>query len=162
MQRTLLTLLIVAGIATTYLLMLRGWRRSEARAAHIARPHDLLDAPVVSGPWCGRFLGTTLAGQWLQRVNAHTLGVRSDASIAVTTRGINVTRPGSSSFGIPTGDVIAARADSGIAGRAYGTGGIVVVTFTLGGELLEFGMRFPSTADHIAALAALSTTEVSS
>lgn len=162
MERILLTLLIVAGIGATYLLMLRGWRRSGVRAAHIPEPHDPFDAPIVAGPWSGRFLGTTIAEQWLQRVNAHTLGVRSEATVALTTQGIEVRRTGARSFGIPTRDFIAVRADSGIAGRAYGTAGIIVVTFSLGDEQFDFGMRFPSTADHIAVLAALSTTEVSS
>ena len=162
MERALLTLLVLVWIVGTFAFMRRGWRRSAARASQVPAPAQLLDAAVVAGPWNGRFLGTTYAQQWLARVNAHTLGDRSTAEIAVTAAGINVVREGAVSFGIPRADVVAVRADSGIAGRAYGTAGIIVVTFRLGGELLEFGVRFPSTADHIAALAALAPTEVSS
>ena len=83
-------------------------------------------------------------------------------TLTLTAAGINVVREGAMSFGIPSADLVAVRADSGIAGRAYGTAGIIVVTFRLGDEQFEFGVRFPSTADHIAALAALAATEVSS
>lgn len=161
-MRTLLTLLVALGIAVTYLLMRRGWRGSAARAALLPQPHAEFDAPIVAGPWTGRFLGTTYAGRWLDRANAHTLGMRSDVALSITAQGINVRRNGALSFGVPKRDFLAVRADSGIAGRAYGTGGILVVTFALGETQLEFGVRFPSTADHVAALAAMTTTEVSS
>ena len=161
-ERALLTLLIVLVVAASFGLMFLGWRRAAARAAHIAEPATPFTADVVAGPWEGRFLGTTYAGRWLDRVHAHSLGVRSMASVSVTQPGITVERPGARSFGIPWSDVLAVRADSGIAGRAYETGGIIVVTFRLGDERIECGVRFPGTADHVAALAAMTPTEVSS
>lgn len=162
MDRFLLTMLVVATIAVVFLLMAWGWRNGLKRSAHIAMPSEVVDAPIAAGPWEGRFLGTTYAGRWLDRVHAHDLGVRSMVTITVTLQGVNVVRPGARSFSVPMADLVAARADSGIAGRAYETGGIIVVTFRLGDDLLEFGVRFPSTADHLAALAALAPTEVSS
>ena len=162
MERTLLTLLFVGLVLITFALMRRGWQRSAFRARAVIAPAALLDAPLVAGPWNGRFLGTTRAQRWLERVNAHTLGDRSTVQITVTAAGINVEREGALSFGIPTADVVGVRADSGIAGRAYETAGIIVVTFRLGQDELEFGVRFPSTSDHIAALAAMAPTEVSS
>lgn len=162
MERALLTLLIVLAVAAAFGLMFLGWRRAAARAAHIAEPAAPFAATLVAGPWEGRFLGTTYAGRWLDRVHAHSLGLRSRASVAVTQLGISVERPGARSFGVPWKDVVGVRADSGIAGRAYETGGIIVVTFRLGEETLDFGVRFPGTADHVAALAAMTPTEVSS
>lgn len=161
MERTLLTALIVACIGATYLLMHSGWRRSAQRASHIPEPGELLASPVVAGPWDGRFLGTTFAGRWLDRVNAHTLGSRSDARMSLTSAGINVERTGARSFGIPSQDVVEVRADSGIAGRAYERGGIVVVGFRLGEDVLEFGVRFPDTQQHVQALTMLGAPEVS-
>lgn len=162
MERTLLSLLMVAGIAFAFVMMRSGWQRSALRASGVPAPHALLDAPAVAGPWSGRFLGTTRAQHWLERVNSHTLGDRSMVTLTLTSAGINVVRDGALSFGIPSADVVAVRADSGIAGRAYETAGILVVTFTLGDDTLEFGVRFPSTTDHVAALAAIAPTEVSS
>lgn len=162
MERTLLTLLFIGLVLIMFALMRRGWHRSALRAQDVIAPGPMFDSPIIAGPWSGRFLGTTRAQRWLDRVNAHSLGDRSMVAINVTAAGVNVVREGALSFGIPAADIIGVRADSGIAGRAYGTAGIVVVTFRLGQDELEFGVRFPSTSDHIAALAALASTEVSS
>lgn len=162
MERFLLTAGVIATVCVVFLLMFWGWQNAARRAAHIAEPPEPVDAPIVAGPWHGRFLGTTYAGRWLDRIHAHTLGDRSEAEVSVTTHGINVQRVGARSFAIAQHDLLGVRADSGIAGRAYGTAGIVVITFRLGSEQLEFGVRFPNTADQLAALAAITPSEVSS
>ena len=94
MDRFLLTMLVVATIAVVFLLMAWGWRNGLKRSAHIAMPSEVVDAPITAGPWEGRFLGTTYAGRWLDRVHAHDLGVRSMVTITVTSQGVNVVRPG--------------------------------------------------------------------
>ncbi len=162
-ERALLTALIVAGILLVYWLMRRGWKNMVARQAGIAAPAAPTGAPAIAGPWSGMFIGTAAAGQWLDRIAVHTLGDRSTVTLSRTEHGIEVQRPQSRSFSIPNADVLAVRADSGIAGRAYETGGIIVVTFRLGDRDVESGFRLPGTNDHLAALAALTAiTEVSS
>lgn len=162
MERTLLTLSVLATVALVFALMRRGWLRATASEANIAQPPAPSDGSVMAGPWQGKYLGTTHADQWLRRIHVHGLGVQSQATVTITRAAINVERTGAPSFSVALSDVRGVRADSGIAGRAYETGGIIVITHRLGNIDVEFGVRFPSTETHIAALTALTALEVSS
>lgn len=153
-ERFLITALLVLGIALAYWLMRRGWRNMQARQEHIVAPAALRGDAAVAGPWSGLFIGTAFAGRWLERVAVHDLGSRSRVQVAMTEHGIDFVRDGARSFTVPRADLIAVRADSGIAGRAYETGGIIVFTYRLGDIEVESGIRFPSTDDHLAVLAA--------
>lgn len=161
--RTLLVLVLVAVVVGAYALMRAGLRRRLAAQSAIAAPSPLLTSPVLAGPWEGKYLGATFADRWLDRIDAHGLGARSMVTVTRTRDGVNVQRIGEPSFGIPQSALVAVRADKALAGRAYEDGGIVVLTFRLGDVLVDAGFRFPSTDDHVAALAALANpTEVSS
>ena len=153
-ERLLLTALIIAGILFAYWLMRRGWRNMLERQGDIAEPAPLHGGPAIAGPWEGLFLGSSFAGRWLERVAVHDLGARSRVRVSVTEQGIDFEREGARSFSIPNAALIGVRADSGIAGRAYETGGIIVFTFRLGDTEVECGTRFPSTDDHLAVLTA--------
>lgn len=155
MMRTLLTLALAALVLLSYAGMRKGWNGRLASQVAVIEPAPLLVSTVVDGPWPGVYLGSTYAGRWLDRIAAHTLGAKSQAEVARTSDGINVMRAGERSFTIPNADLIAVRADKGIAGRAYEDGGIVVITFRLGDAEVDAGFRFPNTDHHIAALAAL-------
>ena len=162
MERTFLTLVVIGTVLLVFALMRLGWVRATAREAAIAQPADVSDAAVIAGPWSGKYLGTTYADQWLQRIHVHGLGVQSHAVVSLTVDAINIERAGAPSFSVPHSAVRGVRGDSGIAGRAYETGGIIVITYVLGDIDVEFGVRFPSTETHIAALSALTALEVSS
>lgn len=155
MSRSLLTLAVALAIVLSWFGMRRGWQRLASESAGIAEPQPLLAGTTVAGPWTGRYLGATRGGQWLQRVTAHTLGHPSEVTCSLTTEGLQLERPGERSFGVARHDLVAVRADTGIAGRAYEEGGIIVITVRLGDDLLDLGLRLPSTTDHLAALAAL-------
>lgn len=161
MERTLLTLSVIATVLLMFALMRRGWVRAAAGEVAIVQPAGLSGAAVIAGPWSGKFLGTTYAQQWLKRIHVHGLGVQSQATVSITEDAINIEREGAPSFSVPRSAVRGVRADSGIAGRAYETGGIIVITYVLGELDVEFGVRFPSTETHIAALSALTALEVS-
>lgn len=161
--RALLVLALVAVVLVAYVLMRGGMRRRIAAQSDLATPQAILPATVVAGPWEGKYLGATFADRWLDRIDAHGLGARSMTTVSRTAAGIDVRRVGEPSFTIPHADLVAVRADKAIAGRAYEDGGIVVLTFRLGDTLVDAGIRFPNTDDHVAALAALANpTEVSS
>ena len=161
MTRTLLTMAMVLVIIAIYALMRLGWQRRLANQQSIAIPSPLLQGQVLAGPWPGVFIGTTFAGRWLDRIDAHTLGARSNVTLTVLDSGINIEREGERSFGIPRDAVAAVRADKAIAGRAYEGAGLIVISFSLGEQEVECGIRIPSTSDHLAALTAL-TMEVAS
>ena len=155
MTRLLLVLLILAAIAASYLGMYRAWSHRVRVQSVLPEPQHTIAGDVVAGPWRGRYLGATHAGRWLDRIDAHALGVRSLASVSVTSHGVAIEREGAPSIGISFTELSGVRADTAIAGRAYEQGGIVVLTMLLGSTPVDIGIRFPATDDHLAALAAI-------
>ncbi|NSC20580.1 hypothetical protein FM076_04880 [Streptomyces albus subsp. chlorinus] len=137
-------------IALLYWLMRQGWKwrgtlqgdlpELPQRPAQVGEP--LLEA-------AGRYHGSTSAGQWLDRIVAHGLGTRSRAELILTDEGLQVRRPGAEDFFVPAGQLRGARLDTGIAGKVLTEGGLLIVTWELGGRRLDSGFRF----DHSAAQA---------
>ena len=134
-------------LLAAYLLMWRGWRRR-------ARKHDLPELPavgetagtsVLAGE--GRYFGTTVSGQWLDRVVARGLGARSEVFLSLTNGGVDVVRP-AGSFRIPAAALRGARHDLGIAGKVVPPHGLLVVTWRHGGHVLDTGFRLRAPAEH--------------
>jgi hypothetical protein len=133
----LFVLLLVA-----YLAMWLGWRRR-------GRKHDL--PPLVPAPQVAdlpparlqggaRYFGTTVSGDWLDRVVARGLGARSSARISLSREGLDVIRL-AGSFRIPATMLRGARHDQGIAGKVVPPHGVLVVTWQHGDHLLDTGFR---------------------
>ncbi len=162
MSRPAAVLVLFAVLLLLYALMWRGWRRR-------VRKHDLPPLPqctpgepatLSAG---ARYFGSTVAGDWLDRVVARGLGTRSAARLELSGAGLDVVRdPGA--FRIPAGAVRGARHDQGIAGKVVPPHGLMVVTWAYGGLLLDSGFRLVDggTAAHetwVAAVSALARTE---
>jgi hypothetical protein len=156
-QRLLLTGLIVLALIGICLLMLRGWRRRARRQADLA---DLPVAPKTLGqallePLPGRYLASTAAGDWLDRIVVHGLGVPSKALLAVTTSGVYIERQGAPDVYIPAASLVGAHLDRGIAGAVYEHGGVAVVTWKLGDRALDSGFRASDADRHDEVVAAV-------
>ena len=139
----LMLLLVLA-----YLGMWRGWRRRGLK-------HDL--PPLVSAPAVAdlppakldagaRYFGTTVSGDWLDRVVARGLGARSAARVVLSAEGLDVIRL-AGSFRIPAQALRGARHDQGIAGKVVPPHGILVVTWQHGDHLLDTGFRLEAPGD---------------
>jgi hypothetical protein len=133
-------LVLVLGLA--YLGMWLGWRRR-------ARRHDLpalvpapavADLPPAKLQAGARYFGTTVSGDWLDRVAAHGLGARSAARLSLSTEGLDVVRL-AGSFRVPAAALRGARHDQGIAGKVVPPHGVLVVTWQHGDLLLDTGFR---------------------
>ncbi len=138
-----LTVALLAVVAGIYLLAWRGWQR---RARQQSQLPPLLSAPDEPGtplllPLVGRYYGSTRAGDWLDRIVVHGLGVRSPATLTLTTEGLQVDRGGAPSFFIPTLALRGARRETGLAGKVLPAGGLLVVTWQHGDWLLDSGFR---------------------
>ena len=129
-------------LALAYVGMWRGWRRR-------AKRHDLppLPAapPVAELPPAklqagARYFGTTVSGDWLDRVVTHGLGTRSGARLVLSSEGVDVIRL-AGSFRIPAAALQGARHDQGIAGKVVPPHGVLVVTWRHGDLTLDTGFR---------------------
>lgn len=171
-QRWVLTGAVVLVVVAALLLMRRGWRRRAQAQADVPVPSDAplpgaptppaetpdAAAPVRLGPVGGRYLATTTAGDWLDRIVVHGLGVPSRAEVTVREDGALITRTGARDLFVPSDDVVGARLDRGIAGAVYEDGGLVVLTWRLGDRDLDTGFRSDHPDGHaelVTALAAL-------
>ena len=147
--RILLLLAVIAVIALVLAGMRRGWLRRAAAQQDIPAPPlppSALDG-VVAGPATGVFLGSTRHGDWLDRIVVHDLGVRSRATIEVGALGIALRREGARDVLIDAAAVRSAGPARGIAGKAYERDGVLVVTWELGGRLVDTGFRADSAED---------------
>jgi len=157
MDRTLLTVLLVAVILAAGYGLLVGWRHRAERQADLP---ELPGAPASFGdelaePVAGLYVSTTTAGSWQDRVIAHGLGRRAAATVRLSAAGILIDRVGESQIFIPAADVLAVGTAPGIAGKVMAMpDGILVITWNLGGRSLDSGLRLEdlqSQADWIGA-----------
>lgn len=141
MSRLQAGLLLLAVVPLLWGLMWLGWRRRSRR-------HDLpplvpvplggLPAPLLEAD--GTYYGTTVSGDWLDRVVARRLGARSSCRLHLSDEGLDLVRflgP----FRIPAGALRGARHDQGIAGKVVPPHGVLVVTWQHGDLLLDTGFR---------------------
>lgn len=150
----LVTTAVIVGL---WAAMRRGWRGRLRRQAAFAAPLPVDAAgeasTSITGPTTGTYLGTTLAGKWLERVVAHGLGTRSAAALTVTATGVRLDRVAAPSFAVLAPDVLDVRTDRAHAGRLSAEDAVVVLGWRLGGTVVETGFRpeDPADAQHIVA-----------
>ena len=151
----LATGVIAALVVLAFVGMWLGWRRR-------GRKHDLPELvpapPVAELPPAklqagARYFGTTVSGDWLDRVVARGLGSRSSCRLSLSEQGLDVIRL-AGSFRIPALALRGARHDMGIAGKVVPPHGLLVVTWQHGDYLLDTGFRLSDLSDAGAAIAA--------
>jgi hypothetical protein len=134
--------LLALVLAGAYLAMWRGWRHRAASQAELPPlPAALPAAEVLAGPVEAVYVGTTAAGDWLDRVVAQTLGRRSHAAVTVTAAGVIVDRTPESRLDIPVAALRGVRADRAGAHRAGRTDQLLVMTWSHGGRRLDTVVR---------------------
>lgn len=142
-------LLLLVGLV--YWLMRQGWqwrRTLQGGLPALPQAPEGQGTPLLAAE--GRYHGSTAAGQWLDRVVAHGLGVRSRAALTLTAQGLTVDRTGAPGFFVPAAALRGARPEKGIAGKVLTEGGLLVVTWEHGGALLDSGFRLDHAAEHTA------------
>ncbi|MFJ6482748.1 MULTISPECIES: PH-like domain-containing protein [unclassified Streptomyces] len=142
---------LVVFIAFVYWLMRQGWKWRGALQNDLpelpAAPDGLPEHRLAL---VGRYHGSTTAGQWLDRIVAHGLGLRSRVELTLTDAGLDVVRPGAGDFFVPAAQLRGARLDKGIAGKVLTEGGLLVVTWAHGDKLIDSGFRSDRAAEHAA------------
>ena len=140
-------LAIIVGLI--YWLMRQGWQWRRTMQSGLPElpvaPRHTTEAVLELE---GKYLGTTTAGNWLDRIVAHHLGDRSLVELTLTGEGLTVVRPASADFFVPVAALRGARTDERLAGKVVPEGGLLVVTWEHGGTLLDSGFRADHQADH--------------
>lgn len=156
MDNKILTLVITLPLIAVVLLMIGlGWRNRLRRQSDVeqlpAVPQEL-SLPLAAAD--GQYVATTTAGDWLDRIAVHGLGIRTDAELTVHPEGVLFERSGAGPLFIPANRVTGVRQDSGMAGKFVEKDGLLVVSWTLGGRELDTGFRTRRADDKPAVLEA--------
>lgn len=157
---------LVVLVVFVYWLMRQGWKwRGKLQSdlpALATIPEGYADGEKLL-TLTGRYHASTTAGQWLDRIVAHGLGTRSRVELTLTAEGLDVARPGAADFFVPAADLRGARTDKALAGKVLPEGGLLVITWALGDQLIDSGFRSDHSAEHPAWVEAVnhltSTTE---
>ncbi len=155
------TAVVVSLVAVVVLvgLMALGWRNRTRRQQHFQVPPTAPGGtdrgePLYSAE--GQYVVTTTSGDWLDRVNAHGLGNKAEATVAVYPHGVLFDRSGDTEVYVPREALASARLERGMAGKFVEKDGLVVIGWTLGTETLDTGFRTRYAADKPQLLKAVS------
>jgi hypothetical protein len=138
-------------IALTVWGMWRGWLGRRERQSDVPAPMSIEDqgaSATADESVAGLYVGSATAGDWLDRIAVHGLGVRSRGWLAWSRDGIAVTRQGAPSFFIPAGAIHGIRVDRGVAGTVRAKDSMVVITWKLGQRAVDTGFRADDSTEH--------------
>ncbi|MEW2181281.1 hypothetical protein AB0890_33780 [Streptomyces sp. NPDC005406] len=144
---------LIVLIAFVYWLMRQGWKwrgSLQSGLPDLATTPDGFSDGEKLLTLTGRYHASTTAGQWLDRIVAHGLGTRSRVELTLTEQGLDVVRPGAADFFVPAADLREARTDKALAGKVLPEGGLLVITWALGDQLIDSGFRSDHAAEHAA------------
>lgn len=142
MEKILPGLAMLAVIGVVFALIWIGWRNRLRRQSDVEQLPALPGAPgapLLSAE--GQYVASTTAGDWLDRIAVHGLGIRTNAVLSVYPHGVLFDRSGAPAVYIPAAYLTAIRQDSGMAGKFVEKDGLVVVRWKLGTHELDTGFR---------------------
>lgn len=155
-ERIALTLLVIGVMALIFWAMRKGWLARAARQSHIPAPLTRIgDASTVLLQVPGRFVGTSIHGDWLDRVVVHDLGVPSKATLQVHAGGVQLYRVGARDVAIPREDIVEASLADAVGADVVNNS--IVLTWRLGPVTVDSGFRPDTTAAHAAAISAITS-----
>ena len=165
MTPALSTALLVGLAALVLLAMWRGWRglsrRSSAILAELpAEPATDQLGEALTDDLQATYVSTTTAGDWLDRLAVHDLGVRSPAVVRVHEAGVAVRRTGARDLFVPAAALLAVERTGGMAGKVVGGQGIVVLRWEAPGPggtavAVDTGLRLRRRSDSTTLTAAV-------
>ncbi|NKX54058.1 PH-like domain-containing protein [Arthrobacter mobilis] len=151
----LLTLALIVVLAG---LMFAGWRsrlrRQQDVAVLPALPQEL-GQPLEA--YEGQYVVTTTAGDWLDRIGVHGLGVRGKALLRIYPHGLLIDRTGAPDIYIPRRQLAGVRTESGMIGKFVEKDGLAVVSWQLGDRGVDTAFRTRNAADKGPLLARLTS-----
>ena len=137
---SLLFTLVLIGVALALIAI--GWRnrlRRQSDVEPLPKVPAELGAPLAAAD--GQYVASTTAGDWLDRIAVHNLGIRTNAKLSVHPEGVLFERAGAGPVFIPAGRLTGVRQESGMAGKFVEKDGLLVLSWMLGSHELDTGYR---------------------
>ncbi|MCU1623340.1 MAG: integral rane protein [Frankiales bacterium] len=148
MERLFLTLCTIVFCTVGYSLMARGWRSRLRRQSDVAPPPVSDGTAHVLVDWVpGLYVGTTAAGDWLDRIAVHHLSDRATGELCLAEDGVHVLRDGLPEVFVPRADLRGVTVEQSLAGKVVSTG-MLVLTWQLGDRELATAFRADDPAAH--------------
>lgn len=135
----IITALVVLGVIA---LILLGWHNRKRRQSHVPAPAQIpqtLTEPRTEVE--GTYVVTTSAGDRLDRIAVHGLGLRGNALLSVGDDGVAVLREGGTNFFIPATELELVDTTSNMVGKAVEKDGIIVLRHHHDGFGFDTGFR---------------------
>jgi hypothetical protein len=122
---------VVLGIALLLLVLVGRRRLASRNRTDVPTPPQVpADLGAVRlEPLDATYVSSTLAGDWLARIGAHTLGDRARARVSVHDAGVLIERDGTTPVFAPTDALHGIGLAPGMAGKYVGADGLVVLTW---------------------------------
>jgi hypothetical protein len=153
MDKILPGIAMLSVAAFVFVLLGLGWRNRRRRQADVeslpALPAQL--APAIAEAE-GQYVTTTTAGDWLDRIVVHGLGIRANAVLQAHPEGALFDRTGAGPLFIPASKLTGIRLDSGMAGKFVEKDGLLILSWMLGDKELDTGFRTRRAEDKTALL----------
>ena len=156
MVKELSLLLVVVLVCVALALIWLGWRSRLRRQADVDPLPEIpaeLGAALAAAD--GQYVASTTAGDWLDRIAVHNLGIRTNAELSVHPQGVLFDRSGAGPVFIPAASLTGVRQESGMAGKFVEKDGLLVLSWMLGSRELDSGFRTRHAADKTTLLNAL-------
>ncbi|WP_232085065.1 hypothetical protein [Arthrobacter sp. SO5] len=156
MDRVLPGLFMLSLAVVVFALLAVGWRNRLRRQADV---DPLPEVPAELGAALaaadGQYVASTTAGDWLDRIAVHNLGIRTNAGLSVHPEGVLFERSGAGPVFIPAASLTGVRQESGMAGKFVEKDGLLVISWMLGSRELDSGFRSRHAGDKAILLNAL-------
>ncbi|MFQ4149015.1 hypothetical protein AAGW05_09990 [Arthrobacter sp. LAPM80] len=141
-ERILPGVLVLLLVLVVFALMGWGWRNKLKRQGGLAElpgiPGNLGEA-LISVP--GQYVVTTAAGDWLERMAVHGLGIRTPAVVNVHPHGVVIERKGAQDLFISAKALTQVDTQAGMAGKFVEKDGLVVISWLLADTEVDTGFR---------------------
>jgi hypothetical protein len=149
-SRIIFTIVVIAIIGLAIWGMRRAWLGKAKNFAHLPAPQTVVPAgsTALTPSVAARFAGSTAGGQWLNRITVHALGTPRGVVASVHSDGIFINDAGDFSLWLPKTALTGVRVARGIAGDVVEPEGMVILTWNLGEQSIDSGLRVNRNNDH--------------
>ncbi|MEN9714106.1 MAG: hypothetical protein RLZZ164_770 [Actinomycetota bacterium] len=156
MQQYIFAATCVAVIVLLVVFVVRGNKKRKVAQSELGALIDIAalpGTPVVAAT--GQYVATVFADRPLEKIVTGGLGFRGKAQLIVTEQAMGIERLGEESFVINKDALLEVSRESATIDRAVETGGLLSITWNLGGTAVATQLRLDRDADTAELAAAL-------